>query len=64
MKHFDNDTTATIATAISGSSAVVTFSQIYTPVVTLGVGLLGIISGILAVIYWVKKINKLDGNKG
>jgi hypothetical protein len=63
MKHL-NDTTASIATAVSGSSAVVTFAQIYTPVVTLGVGLLGIASGILAVIYWVKKIKKLDGNKG
>jgi len=56
-----NDTTASIATAISGSSAIVTFAEIYTPLVTLGVGLLGIASGILAVIYWVKKINKLDG---
>ena len=60
MKHL-NDTTATMATAISGSSAVVTFSQIYTPFVTFGVGILGIVSGILAIIYWVKKINKLDG---
>ncbi len=56
-----NDTTASIATAISGSSAIVTFAEIYTPLVTLGVGLLGIASGILAVVYWVKKINKLDG---
>jgi hypothetical protein len=56
-----NDTTASIATAISGSSAVVTFAQIYTPLVTLGVGILGIVSGILAIVYWVKKINKLDG---
>lgn len=61
MKHLQNDTTASIATAISGSSAVVTFAQVYTPLVTFGVGLLGIFSGILAVIYWVKKINKLDG---
>jgi hypothetical protein len=59
-----NDTTATIATAVSGSSAVITFAQIYTPLVTFGVGILGIISGILAIVYWVKKINKLDGNKG
>ena len=56
-----NDTTASIATAISGSSAIVTVAEIYTPLVTLGVGLLGIASGILAVVYWVKKINKLDG---
>ena len=61
MKHFQNDTTAAIATAISGSSAVITFAEIYQPLVTFGVGILGIISGILAIVYWGKKINKLDG---
>ena len=61
MKHFQNDTTASIATAISGSSAVITFAQIYQPLVTFGVGILGIISGVLAIVYWAKKINKLDG---
>jgi hypothetical protein len=61
MKHFQNDTTAAIATAISGSSAIITFAQIYQPLVTFGVGILGIISGILAIVYWGKKINKLDG---
>jgi hypothetical protein len=61
MKHLQNDTTAAIATAISGSSAVITFAQIYQPLVTFGVGLLGIISGILAIIYWAKKIDKIDG---
>jgi hypothetical protein len=54
-----NDTTAAIATAITGSSAVITFAQIYQPLVTFGVGLLGIISGVLAVIYWAKKINRI-----
>jgi hypothetical protein len=54
-----NDTTAAIATAITGSSAVITFAQIYQPLVTFGVGVLGIISGILAVIYWSKKINRI-----
>jgi hypothetical protein len=29
-----NDTTAAIATAITGSSAVITFAQIYQPLVT------------------------------
>ena len=61
MKHFQNDTTAAIATAISGSSAIITFAQIYQPLVTFGVGILGIISGILAIVYWGKKIDKLDG---
>jgi hypothetical protein len=54
-----NDTTAAIATAITGSSAVITFAQIYQPIVTFGVGILGIISGVLAVIYWAKKINRI-----
>jgi len=56
-----NDTTASIATAISGSSAIVTFAQVYQPVITFGVGILGIISGVLAVIYWAKKIDAIDG---
>jgi hypothetical protein len=54
-----NDTTAAIATAITGSSAVITFAQIYQPLVTFAVGILGIISGVLAVIYWAKKINRI-----
>jgi hypothetical protein len=54
-----NDTTAAIATAITGSSAVITFAQIYQPLVTFGVGILGIISGVLAVVYWAKKINRI-----
>ena len=56
-----NDTTASIATAISGGSAFVTFAQVYQPVVTLFVGLLGIVAGILASVYWAKKIKQLDG---
>jgi hypothetical protein len=60
MKHFDNDTTAVIATAISGSSALITFAQLYQPLVTFCVGILGIISGLLAIIYWSKKINRID----
>jgi hypothetical protein len=54
-----NDSTAAIASAITGSSAVITFAQIYQPLVTFGVGVLGIISGVLAVIYWAKKINRI-----
>lgn len=61
MKQFDNDTTAAIATAISTSSAVITFTQTYQPIVTFGVGILGIISGILAIVYYNKKIKSIDG---
>ena len=60
MKHL-NDTTATIATGITGGSWFVTFTEVYTPVVNFYVGVLGIATGILAVVYWIKKINKLDG---
>jgi multisubunit Na+/H+ antiporter MnhB subunit len=60
MRHFDNDTTAAIATAISTSSAVITFTQTYQPIVTFCVGILGIISGILAIVYYQKKIKSID----
>jgi hypothetical protein len=61
MRHFDNDTTAAIATAISGSSAVIHFTQTWQPVLSFGVGLIGIISGLFAIRYYSKKIDKLDG---
>jgi hypothetical protein len=56
-----NDTTAAIATGITGGSAVITFTQTYQPLVTFGVGILGIISGILAIVYYNKKIKSIDG---
>ena len=59
MNKFNNDTTAAIATAISGSSAIITFTQTYQPVLTFVVGIVGLISGVLAVIYYSKKINKI-----
>jgi hypothetical protein len=61
VKHFDNDTTAAIATAISGSSAIITFTQTYQPVLTFVVGIVGLISGLLAVVYYSKKIKQIDG---
>ena len=63
MKHFNNDTSAAIATAISGSSAVITFTQTWQPVVTFGVGILGIISGLFAIRYYSKKIDSLGNGK-
>ena len=57
MRHFENDTTAAIATAISGSSAVIHFAQTWQPVVSLVVGLVGIVSGLFAIRYYSKKIN-------
>ena len=61
MKHLNNDTTAAIATAISGSSAIITFTQTYQPVLTFVVGIVGLISGLLAVVYYSKKIKQIDG---
>jgi len=59
MKQFQNDTTAAIATAISGSSAIITFTQTYQPILTFVVGIVGLISGLLAVVYYSKKINRI-----
>jgi hypothetical protein len=61
VKHLNNDTTAAIATAISGSSAIITFTQTYQPVLTFVVGIVGLISGLLAVVYYSKKIKQIDG---
>jgi len=61
MRHFENDTMAAIATAISGSSAVIHFTQTWQPVLSFGVGVIGIISGLFAIRYYSKKIDNLDG---
>ena len=59
MNKLNNDTTAAIATAISGSSAIITFTQTYQPILTFVVGIVGLISGLLAVVYYSKKINRI-----
>jgi hypothetical protein len=59
MNKFNNDTMAAIATAISGSSAIITFTQTYQPILTFVVGIVGLISGLLAVVYYSKKINRI-----
>jgi hypothetical protein len=59
MNKFNNDTTAAIATAISGSSAIITFTQTYQPILTFVVGIVCLISGLLAVVYYSKKINRI-----
>jgi hypothetical protein len=64
MKNFDNDTTAAIATTISGSSAVIHFTQTWQPVLSFGVGLIGIISGLFAIRYYSKKIEAVENGKG
>jgi hypothetical protein len=61
MKHIDNDTTATIATAVSGSATVIHFSQTWQPVAAFVLALVGIVSGLFAIVYWSKKIKQLNG---
>jgi uncharacterized membrane protein len=61
MKHFDNDTTAGIATTISGSSAILHFANTWQPLFALILALVGIVSGLFAIRYYAKKIDALDG---
>ena len=61
MKHLDNDTTAAIATAISGSSAVLHLANTWQPLFALILALVGIVSGLFAIRYYAKKIDQLDG---
>ena len=61
MKHLENDTFANIATGISCSSAVLHFANTWQPVFALILAIVGIVSGLFAIRYYAKKIEKLDG---
>jgi uncharacterized membrane protein len=61
MKHLQNDTFANIATGISCSSAVLHFANTWQPLFALILALVGIVSGLFAIRYYSKKINRLDG---
>jgi uncharacterized membrane protein len=60
MKQFENDTIANIATGISCSSAVLHFANTWQPVFSLLLAIVGIVSGLFAIRYYAKKIDKLD----
>ena len=53
-----NDTTANTLAVISGSSAVISFVTAWQPVVAFGVAIIGCISGVMAIIYYYKKIKE------
>ena len=57
MMH-QTDTAANTLATISGVSAVATFATSWQPIVSMIVGLIGIVSGILASIYYIKGILK------
>lgn len=61
MRHFENDTIANIATGISCSSAVLHFATTWQPLFSLVLAMVGIVSGLFAIRYYAKKIDKLDG---
>jgi hypothetical protein len=56
MKHLDNDTTAAIATGISGSATIIHFSQTWQPVAAFALAVVGVISGLFAITYHIIKI--------
>lgn len=57
MMH-QTDTAANTLATISGVSAVATFATSWQPIISMVVGLIGIVSGILASIYYIKGILK------
>jgi len=61
MKHFYNDTTAVIATAIFGTSVVLHFLITLQPLFALLLAIVGIVSGLFAIRYYAKKIDAIDG---
>ena len=61
MKNIDNDTTAAIATGISGSATIIHFSQTWQPVAAFVLAIVGIVSGMFAIIYYIRKIRQIDG---
>jgi uncharacterized membrane protein len=61
VKHLHNDTTAAIATTISGSSAILHFANTWQPLFALVLALVGIVSGLFAIRYYAKKIDAIDG---
>lgn len=57
-----NDTAAAIATTISTSTAVIHFTQTWGPVLSFCVGLLSVFTGVLAAVYYIKKLKHINGD--
>jgi len=53
-----NDSTANTMTFISGSSTIISFATAWLPVVSLIAATIGILSGVLGAIYYIKKIKE------
>ena len=55
---YQTDSAANTLTTITGVAAVASFATAWQPIISLVVGLIGIFSGVLACIYYVKGIVK------
>jgi hypothetical protein len=53
-----NDSTANTLTFISGSSTIISFATAWLPVFSLVAATIGILSGVLGAIYYIKKIKE------
>lgn len=54
------DSAANTLTTITGVAAVASFATAWQPIISMGVGIIGCISGLLASIYYIKGILKKD----
>ena len=52
------DSAANTLTTITGAAAVASFATAWQPIISLVVGIIGIVSGVLASVYYVKGIVK------
>lgn len=52
------DSAANTLTTVTGVAAVASFATAWQPIVSLAVGVIGIVSGVLASVYYVKGIVK------
>lgn len=53
-----NDSTANTLTLVSGSSTLISFATAWLPLFSLVAATIGILSGILGAIYYIKKIKE------
>lgn len=54
------DSVANTLTTVTGVAAVASFATAWQPIISAAVGLIGIVSGLLACVYYVKGIFKKD----
>jgi hypothetical protein len=58
MRQYNNDTLAHLGATVSGSAAVIQFAVTWQPVFALCLALVGIVSGLFAIAYYIKRLRK------